>query len=666
MIDLGRLSLNIALVHSFYLVIVSAYAGVKGREDLMKSARNGVHVTMALLTLASFALFYALIKRDFSLEYTAAYNSRDLPLFYAATAFWAGQKGSLLLWAWFLSLFSSIVLIRKRNENRELMPFVVAVLMTALAFFLILLTFASDPFERLPIPVLDGRGLNPLLQNPGMIIHPPTLYLGYVGFVIPFAYAMAALITGKLGDSWIKATRRWTLFSWYFLGMGILLGANWAYVELGWGGYWAWDPVENASLMPWLTGTAFLHSVMIQEKKDMLKVWNMVLIILTFSLSIFGTFITRSGVISSVHSFGQSPIGYFFLVFLAGVLVFSLSLLFRRLPALKSKDELDSFLSRESTFLYNNLLFVGIAFATFWGTVFPLISEAVKGVKVSVGPPFFNQVNVPIGLALIFITGICPLIAWRRATARNLKRNFTTPLAVGLVGAIALVIIGVHKPAALISFTFSIFVVTTIVMEFYRGTSARREMVGESTFRAFVNLVWRNKRRYGGYLVHVGIVMVFVGITGSSAYKYEKEAVLEKGQSVEVKNYRVTYRSMEFMRKENVEVSAAVLMVQKKGAEPFEMRPEKRFYYSAPDQPTTEVAINKTLKEDFYTILAAYESGGKKATFKFFINPLVSWIWAGGLVLTIGTIIAMLPDKKEKHRIQAVLSMERREDSVRR
>lgn len=664
MIDLGRLSLNIALVLSFYVAVVYAWAGIKSKEALMKSARNGLHAVTALITIAAVALLYALIKKDFSLEYVASYDSRDLPFFYAATAFWAGQKGSLLLWAWFLSLFSSIVILRQRGEDEHLIPYVASVLMAITAFFLIMLTFAADPFERLPLPARDGQGLNPLLQNPGMIFHPPTLYLGYVGFSIPFAYAVAALITGRLGDSWIKATRRWTLFSWYFLGIGVLLGAQWAYVELGWGGYWNWDPVENASLMPWLTGTAFLHSVMIQEKKDMLKVWNMVLIILTFSLSIFGTFLTRSGIVSSVHAFGQSALGYYFLVFLAIVLAYSLRLLFRRLPDLRSKDELDSVLSRESTFLYNNLLLVGITFATFWGTVFPLISEAVKGVKVTVGPPFFNQVNVPIGVALILVTGICPLIAWRKATAKNLKRNFTTPLVAGLVGAVVLAVAGVHKPVALISFTFCAFVIGTIVTEFYRGTSARREMAGEGSLKALGNLVWRNKRRYGGYIVHVGMVLVYVGITGSSAYKYEKEAILEKGESVQLKNYSITYSKMEFLRKENKEIASAVLRV-KNGAKNAELRAEKHFYFKDPDKPTTEVGIKSTFREDFYAILAGYDQGGRKATFKFIINPLVAWMWVGGLVLTGGTIIAMLPDKREKRRLEASLSLGEREASVR-
>jgi cytochrome c-type biogenesis protein CcmF len=384
----------------------------------------------------------------------------------------------------------------------------------------------------------------------------------------------------------------------------------------------------------------------------------MVLIIMTFSLSIFGTFLTRSAIVSSVHAFGQSPVGYYFMVFLAVLLAFSLFFLFRRLPDLKSKDELDSMLSRESTFLYNNLFLVGITFATFWGTIFPLISEAVKGVKVTVGPPFFNQVNVPIGIALILITGICPLIAWRKATARNLKRNFTSPLAAGLIGAVVLIAAGVHKPAALIAFTFCIFVVATIALEFYRGTSARREMAGEGLLRALGNLVWRNKRRYGGYIVHVGMIMIFAGIAGSSAYKYEKEAILERGQSVKVKNYTITYKGMEFQREKNKDVVSAILRVQK-GARDYELRPEKDFYLKQSEQPTTEVAIKSTFKEDIYAILAGYEGGGAKATFKFFINPLVAWIWAGGIVLTGGAIIAILPGKREKRRHMSLLLEEK-------
>jgi len=415
MSTLGSFSLWLAFIVSAYALIASL-VGVKIKSlKWIKSGENAVFAVSGLLTLASIVLIYAFLIHDFQIQYVAEHSSRSLPLVYRLSALWAGQEGSLLLWEWLLAVFASLILLQNRGKNEQLLPYVVAVMMGISFFFLGLLVFTSRPFLELPSFLSDGRGLNPLLQNPGMIIHPPTLFIGYVGFSVPFAFAIAALLSGQLGDTWIKSTRRWVLFSWLFLGLGNLFGAQWAYVELGWGGYWAWDPIENASLLPWLTGTAYLHSVMIQERRGMLKVWNMVLIILTFTLTLFGTFLVRSGILSSVHAFAVSPLlGTLFLTFIGGVLLFSFILLLGRLELLRSENELDSLLSRESTFLFNNLILVGAAFAIFWGTVFPLISEAVRGVKITVGPPFYNQIMVPIGLALLLLTGICPLISWRR------------------------------------------------------------------------------------------------------------------------------------------------------------------------------------------------------------------------------------------------------------
>jgi cytochrome c-type biogenesis protein CcmF len=417
------------LLFSFILAGYAAYAAFMGgrwRSDQMIASAERSAVTLFVLSsLMMAALVVAFITRDFSLEYVAQYTNRTLPMFYTISAVWAGQSGSLLLWAWLLCLFAAIVVWQNRRKNRKLLPYVLGTILFTAFFFFGLMVYATSPFARLPQPAADGNGLNPMLQNPGMVMHPPTLYLGYVGFTVPFAFALAALLANRLDAQWIRSTRRWTLFSWLFLTLGNLFGAKWAYVELGWGGYWAWDPVENASLMPWLTGTAFLHSVMIQEKRGMLKVWNLVLVILTFGLTIFGTFITRSGIISSVHSFGVSNLGPLFLIFLGAILLVALGLLWWRWPQLKSENQLEALVSRESSFLFNNLLLVGMAFAVFWGTIFPIISEAVRGVKITVGPPFFNQVNVPIGLALLALTGICPLIAWRKASERNLRRSFT-------------------------------------------------------------------------------------------------------------------------------------------------------------------------------------------------------------------------------------------------
>ncbi len=647
MVEIGYFSLIFALMFTAYSGLSSIF-GVKGqRGELVASSENAAIAVWGFLTLASVALVYALVSRDFQVEYVAQYTNRSLPLIYTLTAFYAGQEGSLLLWAWLLSLFSSIVIWQNREKNRELLPYATLVLMAITFFFLLLLVFVTNPFNKLPTTPPDGQGLNPLLQNPGMIFHPITLFLGYVGFTVPYAFAMAALITGHLGEVWIKTTRQWTLISWFFLTLGNLLGAQWAYVELGWGGYWAWDPVENASFMPWLVATAYLHSVMIQERRGMLKVWNIVLITLTFLLTIFGTFITRSGIIASVHTFGQSSLGWLFLAFLGILILVSFNLLMNRLPQLRSRNELDSLLSRESSFLYNNLLLVGIAFATLWGTLFPIISEAVRGVKITVGPPFFNKVNTPIGLALLALTGFCPLIAWRKASAENLRRNFFLPFLVVIVGGIVLYLSGIRQLYPFLSFTISLFVIATIFLDFYRGGRARKEITGGSFPGALWALLTRNKRRYGGYVVHLGIVLIFVGITGS-AFKMEKQITVNKGDSFEIKNYTIRYDSLARYPTANKEVVAVTLSVYNAGKRVALLTPEKNLHRGQ-DQPATEVAIHSTLKEDLYVILAGYE--GETVTFKVLVNPLVVWIWIGGGVMGLGTIVALFPDRRRRSRI---------------
>jgi len=643
--EIGELCILLSLGISIYSTIVPILGIKRNREEYIASAENSIFVTAGLITISSAILTYAFLNRDFSIEYVANYSNRDLPLFYTVSAFWAGQKGSLLFWSLLLSLFAAVVVIQNKNKNRDFMPYVISIISVTQCLFLVLMTFAERPFELI-YPPEDGSGLNPMLQNPGMVFHPPTLYMGYVGFTIPYAFAMASLLTGHLGDVWIKTTRRWTIFSWFFLGMGNLFGAWWAYRVLGWGGYWAWDPVENASFMPWLTGTAYLHSVMIQERRDMLKVWNMVLIVLTFSLTIFGTFLTRSGVIQSVHSFGQGPVGYYFLGFLIIVIGFSSYLIVSRLSILKSNNELDSIVSRESSFLFNNLILVGAAFATFWGTMFPLISEAIKGEKVTVGPPFFNQVNIPIGLVLLLLIGICPLIAWKKASINNFKRNFLIPFIVSIIGGIALMPIGTGHLMAWLSFTISIFVITTIVMEFYKGAIARRETTGEGFVKALITLIRKNKRRYGGYIIHIGVVLMYIGITGTS-YNMEKEATLKKGESMSIGDYKVVYKDI----KDNTPVPTkveviATMDVEKDGKIIATATPRRDFYKTA-EQPISRVYNLSGLKEDLYIILAGFQEDGS-ATFKIHVNPLVKWLWIGGLVLGAGTLIAMLPDWKGK------------------
>ncbi|HEY6073617.1 MAG TPA: heme lyase CcmF/NrfE family subunit, partial [Anaerolineales bacterium] len=571
------------------------------RQELIRSGSAAVYANFLLMAIASAALLQALLARDFGNAYVASYSSKDLGFWYTLSAFWAGQAGSLLFWALLLTGFAALVVWRQ-SVYRELMPYVVATLMGTAAFFMLLLAFVSSPFARVPFTPADGSGLNPLLQNPGMFFHPPTQYLGYVGFTIPFAFAIAAMATKRLDDEWIRATRRWTLMAWFFLTWGVIFGMQWAYVELGWGGYWAWDPVENASLMPWLTATAFLHSVMIQEKRDMLKVWNLVLIILTFALSIFGTFLTRSGVLSSVHSFALSSMGPLFFGFILLTLAVGFILLFIRLPSLRSAAELDSLVSRESSFLFNNLILVGAAFSVFLGTIFPLLSEAVRGVKISVGPPFFNQVNVPIGLGLLLLMGLCPLLAWRKASTRNLTRNFLIPAGITIVGAVLMAAFGLTNPIALVAFTLSVFTTASILQDFHRGAMVRRSH-GEAYPLAVAHLITRNHRRYGGYVVHIGMILLFAGMAGA-AFSSEREAVLKKGQSVALKQYTLRYEGASQYPTKSAQVTAATLTVFNGGDQVAVMNPQRNFHKTHQDQPMTEVAIRSTMKEDLYIILA--------------------------------------------------------------
>ena len=644
MADVGQLAINVAFVLCAYAVGMSLIGAQWRKRDFVASAEHAALATWGSVLVASAALLFALVSRDFHIEYVAAYSSSTLPLSYTVAALWGGQKGSLLFWLLILTSITTVVVLQNRHRHRDLMPYVTAVLMTIALFFLALLVFVTPPFERLAVAAQEGRDLNPLLQNYWMTIHPPSLYLGYVGMSVPFAFAIAALATGRLGDAWIRTTRRWTLFAWFFLSLGNLFGGLWAYEVLGWGGYWAWDPVENAAFMPLLTGTAFLHSVMIQEKKNMLKVWNMVLIILTFSLTIFGTFLTRSGVISSVHSFTQSGLGPFFLGFLGFVLVVSLGLLVWRLPLLRSENELDSLLSREAAFLFNNLILVGIAFAVFWGTIFPLISEWVRGVKITVGPPFFNTVNAPLGLCLLFLMGVGPIIAWRRATWRNLKKNFTVPVLTGLIGGAACFVGGVRNYWAIVSFSLVFFASTTVVMEFYRGVRARQAMVGESVGLAFVRLISKNRRRYGGYIVHLGVIMIFVAITGTSAFRQERQVTLNPGEDFTLGDYTLRYNGLEERDTPHVAYLMANIDVQEDGRTVDTLRPEKRFYKKQ-EQPTTEVAIRSTLGSDLYLVLGSYDQETGMATILAYLNPLISFLYWGGLMLVIGTAVVIWPPR---------------------
>ncbi len=645
MANLGNFSLLLALVVSLYAALASWIGGWKGHRELVVSARNAIFASLGILSVTSFALGYAFVTRDFSLTYVANYSSRDMSFIYTLASFWAGNEGSLLFWAWTNAIFASILAYQNRKLISPLIPYVFAVTMITQALFVLLMAFVTNPFNAVPFAPANGRGLNPLLENMGMFFHPPTLLLGYMGFTIPFAFAIAALATRKLNSEWLTSIRRWTLVAWVFLALGNIFGMQWAYVELGWGGFWGWDPVENASLLPWLTATAFLHSAMIQKRRGMLKIWNMVLIIITFTLSIFGTFLTRSGVLSSVHSFGQSALGPFFIGFILVALVGSLMLLYSRRNDLKSDDELDSFVSRESSFLFNNLILVGATFATFLGVVFPLISEAVRGVKVTVGPPFYNQVNGPIFLMLLLLMGICPLIGWKRASKSNLLRNFLYPFVVGIVVAVILIALGKRQPLAVIAISTSGFVLTTIFMEWFRGIRARHRSRQENYLKAFAKLIMSNRPRYGGYIVHVGIIILAFSIAGTMAYSTSIEASIKPGETVSLGKYTLRYDGMSQYQTARKQVTVANMAVFNSGEQIGVMAPEKfqpLFY----DNPITEVAIRSNMEEDLYIILMGWDAIGGVTAFKVIINPLMMWMWVGSVVLIGGGIFAMWPERR--------------------
>ena len=864
-VEIGSFSLYFALPVVFWAALAPIIGVITGKREFVKSAKYATYASGALLTISAIALTVAFITDRFDLAYVFEYSRTAQPLVYKFAAFYGGQAGSLLFWAWMLALYMVVVVYQNRNKNQDMMPYVmfismgilyyfvfitsvapdmftlsksaksiakllsmamlittgiiilgaaigklfgkirskdyknymlIAILIFAVIFFATLALNAKDhpksnPFETFAskypkadykTPV-EGQGLNPLLQNYGMILHPPTLYMGYVGFTIPFAFAMAALLAKNVSANWIASTRKWTIWAWFFLGVGIVLGAQWAYMELGWGGYWAWDPVENASFMPWLVGTAFLHSIMIQEKKNMLKIWNMLLIIFTFALCLFGTFLTRSGVLSSVHSFGASSLGGFFMGDIFMVLPLSIILLATRLDQLKSKNELDSLLSREASFLINNLLLVVATFTVFWGTVFPLFAEAFTGKKPTVAAPFYEQVMVPIALGLFLITAICPLIAWRRATRKNLAKNFSKPfltsivitvalslligvaitqhigfyaslialaviaivatlnkkllvpvsmitgagaaiyfaintsggvrfilpgfliaalvgsvvivaknkdnragigLAIGSVSGIVLFFgsLKVEHPWALATFFLLAFIFTTIVLEFYRGTriryrhdKERAEITGFEVaniwrvIKAFGTLIWKNKRRYGGYIIHVGIVLMFIGITASSTWKVEKQAQLREGESMSINNYLLYFKGLEtYTVPPNSDNPSKIVyaanmdvwrMKNGKAVQKLkEIAPQKNLHPNPyvsdeENQPTTEVDLMWNLKEDLYVILNGFDLDKNVATFKVFVNPLIVWMWIGGFVIIFGTVIVMWPDALEKKRLAA-------------
>ena len=702
MAGLGSACLFVGLLTALYAAGASIYGARTGNRAAVVSGRRAVYCVAALMVTATVVLQSAFLCSDFSFQLVAEGSSTDTPTFYKFTAMWATQDGSLLLWALLMSLFSSAVLFATRRSLRDIAPWATAVLAGIAAFFLLLMVAWENPFTTLAVAPVEGAGLNPLLRHPAMMIHPPMLYTGYVGFSIPFAFAIGALIVRQTGADWIRATRRFALIAWTFLGAGIMLGALWSYAELGWGGYWAWDPVENASLMPWLVGTAFIHSIMVQEKRGMLKVWNVSLIVSTFVLALLGTFLVRSGILDSIHAFGASTIGKQFLTFIAIVILGSTALIVSRLDDLRSEAKLDSLMSREAFFLVNNLVLVGLCVVIFWGTFFPLISEALSGEEASVGPPWFNRVTTPLALVLVALAAIGPMVPWRRASQSGLARSFRLPVAVMAVTLVGLLAFtdAADSPLALVMFCFVALVLAVVVQELARGAKARRTITGDPWLRALGQLVARNRRRYGGYLVHAGIAVLFLGVAASSAFDHQTDVRLSPGESFKAGGYDITYvRPTAEVGRDSSGTGApivfgAVLRAQR-GDEVQMLHPSRNFYPSQnadagpigrffEGEATSEVDVRWGLRRDLWTavrpdvaelepaireanakfagsdddvqaiviaaIVERYRKQAPPASFRAIDSPLVSWIWIGGAIMILGALIAIWPSPEARMR----------------
>jgi cytochrome c-type biogenesis protein CcmF len=700
--DVGSACLAIALLTALYAIAASIHGARTGRREWVTSGRRAIYCLAGLCVTAFVILEAAFLRSDFSFALVAEGSSTDTPTFYKVTALWATQDGSLLLWATLLSLFASASLFLTRRSLRDIAPWATAVLGVVAAFFLFLMIGWENPFDTLAAPPQEGAGLNPLLRHPAMMIHPPMLYTGYVGFSVPFAFAIGALIARRTGADWIRATRRFALIAWTFLGTGIMLGALWSYTELGWGGYWAWDPVENASLMPWLVGTAFLHSIMVQEKRGMLKVWNASLICATFALALLGTFLVRSGILNSIHAFGASTIGVQMLVFIACVVAVSAVLIVMRLPDLRSEARIDSLLSREAFFLLNNLMLLGLCLVIMWGTFFPLISEALTGTEASVGPPWFDRLTTPLALVLVLLTGIGPVLAWRRVTPSALVRILRAPVAFTLLVLAALLALtdATRSVPSLVMFTFVAFVLAVVAQEFIRGASARRVMTGESWPRALARLVGRNRRRYGGFLAHAGIAVLFLGVAASSAFIEQRDVRLSPGDTVKVGDYKVTYvkptaRLGGDAAGTGAPISLGAVMRVRHGNDSYTLRPARN-YYSTQDpskgaisrffegEANSEVDIRWGLRRDFWlavrpdlvslqkpiaradrkfadspgqvqalvirALTELYRQNPPPAAFRAIVSPLVTWIWIGGAIAVFGALLAAWPSPEARLR----------------
>jgi cytochrome c-type biogenesis protein CcmF len=645
MASLGYYLLLSAFVVCAYAVAASVAGAQRRSRPLIDSGIGAFYLIAAIMTAASSVIVYAFVSGDYSIRYVARYSDSVQPLFYKITSYWGGLDGSIMFWVFLLSIFGSTAVYVNRERHRELIPYVVAVIAVVQMFFLFLMIIHNNPFQTyLTENPADGEGLNPLLQNFYMVIHPPTMYTGFVGLTIPFAFGMAALITGYLDDSWLRAVRRWTMISWLFLSIGLGLGMIWAYEELGWGGYWGWDPVENAGLLPWFTATAFLHSVMVQERRGMLRVWNVTLVILTFFLTIFGTFMTRSGIVQSVHAFGEDPeLARLFTIFMITILTVSFGFVIYRLPLLRARNELDSWASREAAFLANNWVLLFSAFFILFATMFPTLSEAVTGERLTVGPPFFNRWMLPVGLTLLLLTGIGPLLAWRKSTLVNVRDQFLIPVTVALAVGGALVALGVRVWTSGICFALCGFVLGTIGQEFWRGALVRQRATGTDVFTALIGLVARNKRRYGGYIVHVGIVLLFFGFAGEG-FKQDEQVLLKPGQQAQVGDFVVRLDAVRETDDGQKQMITAHTTVFRDGEQVARMFPAKWYFRKHEDQPTTEVAIRRSFAEDIYLVMPAFDLAEQSASMEIVVNPLVNWVWVGFGFLALGTLIALLPE----------------------
>lgn len=663
--EFGYGILVVSFLVAIYSVIVAFYGARKKSTTMVESARRAMLLTFPLISLSAASLIYLLVNNHYEVSFVYEVTSRSMPTYLKITAWWGGQAGSLVFWAFLLSGFTSAVTLRKWDRDIEFLPWVIVVCGITVTFFLGLVVFYENPFTRFwEVPggvephmfasagaqlftPEDGRGLNPLLRHPGMVIHPPMLYLGFVSFVIPYAFAMAALITGRTDDRWIRLTRRWTLWAWLFLSFGLVLGGRWAYDVLGWGGYWGWDPVEIAAFMPWLTGTAFLHSVMIQEKRGLLKHWNMILVILTYSLVIFGTFLTRSGVLSSVHAFAESAIGPLFFAFIGISFVSAIALLIWRWPELRGETEMKSMLSREALFLFNNLLFMGILIICFWGVIFPLVSELFTGQKVTVGPPFYERATAPLFSALLFLMAIAPLSAWGHSTLQTLGRSMWKSAVAASVVTLILFLTYTKNVGALIGFTIVAFALLITLQEFWRGARARQKAQGENFFTALARLTSRNRRRYGGYIIHISMALMAIGILGIEIFQSETQGTLAQGEKLDIAGYTVEYRELASWDNigEGVNYTRAVVDVYQNGIYLGQLNPRIDYYFDS-QQNMTIPGNRSTLRDDLYVLLVDWQPvSSMGATFKIYVNPLVNWLWIGSLLFLVGIFVAAWPDK---------------------